>query len=287
MQEFAHFQPGVCSFDVEDWYHILDSAATPNLEAWATLESRIKKNVSRILEILSDSNTSATFFWLGWVAERNRKLVRTCIEEGHEVACHGYAHLLPFKVGRKCFREDIRKGKAIIEEMTAAPVYGFRAPGFGIKKDCQWAFDEIKEAGYTYDSSVFPARRGHGGIAGASVYPHLINTSCGPLAEIPISVVGMGRANISLFGGGYLRLFPLSVIRIGMRQLKREARPLVLYLHPRELDPGHKRLPLPLIRRFKTYVNLGSTEKKLRWIIRNGNWVTMGKWADIVIGEKQ
>lgn len=254
----------------------------PGIDEWPNLESRIERNVNKILEMLSKSKVRATFFWLGWVAKRNPTILRLCCDEGHEVASHGYGHLLPFKADRTSFRDDIRTGKDIIEDISGKAIHGFRAPGFGITQESRWAFEEIGDAGYQYDSSVFPARRGHGGIIGAQIKPHIIETSAGEVVEIPISVVEVCGNMINLCGGGYLRLFPLPIIKWGIKRLRMEGRPVIVYLHPREMDPYHQRLPLPMIRQFKTYVNLKSTETKLWWLLNNIEWVTMKELADHV-----
>jgi len=265
---------------VEDWYHILDSPATPSIEAWGTLESRVERNVERLLELLAEAGVRATFFWLGWVAERHTALVRECQQAGHEIASHGYGHVLPYQVGREAFRQDVVRAKAILEDITGDAVSGFRAPGFGVKHGTEWVFDVVREAGYQYDSSVFPTRRGHGGMAGSPLEPHAIDTQHGPLAEIPMSAVEFLGRRICLFGGGYLRLAPISIIRWGIRRLEAAGRPLVVYVHPREIDPDHPRLPLGLKRRFKSYVNLKSTMPKLEWLCSNYSFCTMQELAD-------
>jgi len=257
------------SVDVEDWFHILDSDATPDLSSWGQMESRVEKNLERLFDLFNQRQAKVTFFWLGWMAERYPELLLRCKQEGHETASHGFAHLLPFRVGRVAFRGDLRKSIDVIESITNDPVHGFRAPGFGIMNDHDWAFDEIKDAGFLYDSSIFPSRRGHGGYRGANPAPHMMNTKRGPIVELPVSVVDVAGARLSMFGGGYLRLFPLSVIRMGLRHLERRGRPLIVYMHPRDIDPEQPRLNLGLLRNFKSYVNLGTTFDKLDWICKN------------------
>jgi len=167
------------------------------------------------------------------------------------------------------FREDICCGKKTIEDITGTAVVGFRAAGFGTTADTPWIFEEIRDAGYLYDSSVFPARRGHGGIADFRIEPHEINTSKGILLEIPQSVIQVLGRRLSFFGGGYLRIAPVFLIKWGMRRLQKSGLPAVIYVHPREVDPAHPRLPLKLHRQFKSYVNLHSTIPKLRWLCSN------------------
>lgn len=267
------------TIDVEDWFHILDSDSAPDLEQWGTLESRIETNLRSMLEMLALSSVKATFFWLGWIAERHTELVHECQQAGHEIASHGYAHILPYKAGPEAFREDIHLAKAVLEDIVGQRVLGFRSPGFGITKEVPWAFEIIKEAGYEYDSSSFPAARGHGGIPGSMLEPHYIDTSVGSLFEIPISVVDVLGCRTSLFGGGYLRLAPLKLIKWGMRKLEATRRPAVIYVHPREIDLDHPHLPLSLGRRFKCYVGLQSTLPKLEWLCRNYAFCTMREMA--------
>ena len=261
--------------DVEDWFHILDSSAVPGMEQWDSLESRVGANVERLLAVLDEAGGRATFFWLGWVAERHPALVRACQEAGHEVASHGYGHVLAYQVGRLGFREDVLRGKAVLEDTIGHSVPGFRAAGFGITDEARWAFDVIREAGHEYDSSVFPAHRGHGGVPNAPRGPHVIQTSAGTLTEIPVSAIELLGRRFSMFGGGYLRLTPLSILRWGIDRLHDAGLPLIVYIHPREIDPDHPRLPLGFKRNFKSYVNLHTTMPKLRWLLKNYSFCTM------------
>ena len=261
--------------DVEDWFHILDSLAVPSIEQWPSLESRIEGNLERFLELFASCSVRVTFFWLGWVAERHKDLIRKCQEAGHEIASHGYGHLLAYEIGQRVFSHDISRAKAILEDITGEPIRGFRAPGFGITDKALWAFEVIREAGYQYDSSVFPARRSHGGISQSPLGLYVIKTKSGDLVEIPQSMVELAGRRISFFGGGYLRLSPKWLIKLGIKKLHKTGRSLIVYVHPREIDPDHPRLLLPLWRRFKYYVNLKSTLPKLEWLCRRYTFVTM------------
>ncbi|MBI9017241.1 MAG: DUF3473 domain-containing protein [Phycisphaerae bacterium] len=265
----------ILSIDVEDWFHILDSPAVPKIDTWGDLPLRAEASMDKILTMLAESGTKATFFWLGWQAERMPQLVKRCQEQGHEIASHGYGHILAYQAGHRAFAEDIRRAKAILEDITGQAIRGFRAPGFGITDKAAWAFDVIKSAGYEYDSSVFPSSRGHGGIADSPLGSYYIKTDSGMLPEVPMSMVDIMGRRLSLFGGGYLRLAPQRLIRWGIRQLHRRNEPLIVYVHPREVDPQHPRLPLSLARRFKSYINLKSTMPKLQWLCKNYSFCTM------------
>ena len=264
----------ILSIDVEDWFHILDSPAVPKIGQWPDLPLRVERGMEQLLAMLDETATKATFFWLGWMAQRFPELVRKCQAEGHEIASHGYGHVLAYEVGRTAFTEDLSKAKAILEDITGKAVRGFRAPGFGITEKAPWAFDVIRSV-YDYDSSVFPASRGHGGITDAPAGPYFIQTDSGMLPEIPMSMVELMGKRFSLFGGGYLRLAPREMIRWGVKRLHKANQPLVVYIHPREVDPDHPRLPLSRIRRFKCYVNLKTTLPKLRWLCESYSFCTM------------
>lgn len=270
--------------DVEDWYHILDSPSAPPLDRWEELPSRLERNLSQLLDALKEDGARATFFWLGWLAHRHGALVRRCVNDGHEVASHGYGHVLAYKVGPKAFLEDMVLAKKILEDTIGQEVCGFRAPGFGITESTGWAFDAIRQAGHRYDASIFPAARGHGGIRQAIIGPHAIPTPSGPLLECPMSVVQMMGRRLCLFSGGYLRLAPVALIQWGIRRLHRAGQPAVVLVHPREIDLDQPRLDLPLARRFKCYVNLRSTMKKMRWLCRNYKFQTMTTLINAVFG---
>lgn len=255
------------SVDVEDWFHILDVPAAPDFASWGDLPSRVEADFLHLLDLFSEERKQVTCFFLGWVAERFPHLVREAAARGHEIASHGYSHQLAYKMTQADFRDDVRRARYLLEDISGSPVIGYRAPGFSSTEATPWFFEEVSGAGYLYDSSVFPAQRGHGGNRQALLYPHFLLD--GRLIEFPISVSTIGPARMCFFGGGYLRLFPYSVIRhMGIRQLDRGAS-LIFYIHPREIDPHHPRLPMPLLRRVKSYVNLHTTESKVIRILRD------------------
>lgn len=278
----AASHPGcIFSVDVEDWFHILDVPSTPAMAEWERLPSRVEGNFHRLLDLFSEYEARATCFFLGWVAERFPGLVREAVERGHEIASHGYAHQLVSHFGRDGFRRDVRRSRDTLEQIAGAPVIGFRAAGFSVIEQTPWFFQELEAAGYQYDSSVFPAAHGHGGLRAACRVPHRI-AGTQRLVEFPITVADTFGRPMCFFGGGYLRLFPLGVILRKSRQVLREQRPLVYYVHPREIDPEHPRLPMSWKRGFKSYVNLSQTERKLRAILRAFPMTTFKDYLPLV-----
>jgi polysaccharide deacetylase family protein (PEP-CTERM system associated) len=176
------------------------------------------------------------------------------------------------------FGEDISRAKKVLEDISGAPVLGYRCPGFSVTADTPWFFAKLAEAGYRYDSSVFPAPRQHGGLRTDDVAPHVVSTDAGPVHEFPISIARVLGKPMCFFGGGYLRLFPYLLTRTMGERVLQERRPIIFYIHPREIDPGHPRLPMGPLRRFKCYVGLRSTEDKVRRILRDFRVVTFREY---------
>jgi len=271
---------GALSVDVEDWYHILETGAAPVIGQWASLESRIESSLERILELLDNYNIHATFFWLGWLAKRHPKLVTKCKQQGHEIASHGYAHLLPWDVGHKLFKNDADLAKKVLEDVTGEQILGYRTAGFGITNKAKWALDIIAEAGYKYDSSIIPTFLEHGKVYYSECVPFAIPTQNGLLIEIPMSTLKLSYLKIRFVGGGYLRLLPKWFIRLGINHLQKTSRPLIVYIHPREIDLDHPHLPLNFFRHFRCYFNLKSTMPKLKWLCENYSYCTMRELAE-------
>jgi polysaccharide deacetylase family protein (PEP-CTERM system associated) len=259
---------GQCIFsvDVEDWFHILDVASAPDISAWPTLPSRVEANFRRLLDLFSEQGRQVTCFFVGWIAERFPHLVREAVARGHEIASHGYAHRLAYRMTRQEFRADAQRSRLLLEDISGRRVLGYRAAGFSSTSATPWFFAELCAAGYLYDSSVFPARRGHGGNPNSLLRPHFVEGA--QLIEFPATVAEVGPARMCFFGGGYLRLFPYSVIRHMSKRLLDQGAPVMFYIHPREIDPAHPRIPMSYQRRFRSYVNLHTTEGKIRDIIR-------------------
>lgn len=271
-------QLNVFSCEIEDWFHILDSNCVPQMDKWQSLPLLAGRNVARLLELFDRTSVKATFFCLGWMAQRLPQLVRQCHKAGHEIASHGYAHILAYRVGSEAFFQDILSSKMVLEDIIGQEVIGFRCPGFAVTAESKWVFDAVTEAGFLYDASVFPAYHGHGGLR-TNAAPDIIQTSNGPLVEIPVSTVRLLGHRYCLFGGGYLRISPLPAIGWAVRRLHRSNMPLVVYIHPREIDPQHPRLALRPFRRFKCYVNLNTTMPKLRWLCEHYRFTTMADLA--------
>jgi len=259
----------IFTVDVEDWFHILDTPDTPAIEAWDRLPSRVEANFHKLLDMFARYDVRMTCFFLGWVAERFPQLVRAADRLGHEIASHGHAHRLTYRMSPEEFLQDIRRSKEVLEDITGNPVWGYRSPGFSVTLRTPWFFDKVAEAGYRYDSSVFPARRSHGGMPNASQVPYKIITASGTeLAEFPMSTVSVLGGRMQLFGGGYLRLYPWWLIQRAAHRVLDESRPLIFYIHPREIDPQQPRLRMNPMRMFKSYVNIETTEQKLENILK-------------------
>jgi polysaccharide deacetylase family protein (PEP-CTERM system associated) len=277
----------IFSVDVEDWFHILDLPSTPGLSEWDALPSRVERNFARLLDILAEKQVRMTCFFLGWVARKYPHLVRRALNLGHELASHGYAHELVYKMRAQEFFEDASQAKRAIEDAAGCQVAGYRASGFSVTHETPWFFEKLAEAGYRYDSSVFPAKRGHGGMSGARYFPYQIGTPSGELTEFPITVTGVFGVPVCLFGGGYLRLAPWPLIKRGAARVLAEGRPVVFYLHPREIDPGQPRLDMGLWRRFKSYVNLDTTEEKLKHILSTFEFTTFAEFLSEKDGRRK
>jgi polysaccharide deacetylase family protein (PEP-CTERM system associated) len=256
--------------DVEEWFHILDADSAPRPATWNEQTSRIERNTRTLLDHLDAAGVSGTFFTLGWVAERYPELVREIARRGHEVASHGHEHVLAFRVGRELFREDVRRSKQALEAALGEEVIGYRAAGFSITEETPWAFEELAEAGFRYDSSVFPAKRGHGGFPDGLPVPHRIAVGGGrDLVEFPIPPLDLGVLQIPFSGGGYLRLLPAPFVRACIRRSLAQGTPVNVYVHPREVDPGQPRVPLSRKRNFMTYVNIRRGESKILSLLRS------------------
>lgn len=270
--------PHIMTVDVEDWFHILEFDGGYTRDDWSQLESRVSKNTERLLDLFDETGTKATFFVVGWIAERFPDLVRRIAEAGHELASHSYWHEVIPRHDRRSLGADLERSKGLLEEISGAPVAGFRAPGGSITPECAWAFDVILEQGFSYDSSIWPAMSSHGGFATPFSGPHSLRTASGELTEIPASTLRIGGMRLPYAGGGFLRLFPYRLIRAAIVQNVRQGDPTTVYVHPRDLDRDQPRMSLPRRRYFKYYVGLASTESKLRALLSNFRFVPAATW---------
>jgi polysaccharide deacetylase family protein (PEP-CTERM system associated) len=253
------------TIDVEDYFQVEAMSSVIARDSWSQREYRCEKNVARLLEMLAERNIHGTFFILGWIAERSPQLVRDIAAAGHEIACHGMSHKLIYRQTPEEFRAETRKSKALLEDLTGQPVYGYRAASFSIVKSSLWALDELIDAGFTYDSSVFPIRHDNYGIPDAALAPYEIEAPSGrKLVEFPMSIVNWGKVKLPVSGGGYFRIFPYWLTRKSLARInERERRPFVFYLHPWEIDPGQPRIAASLKSRLRHYTNLSRCEARL------------------------
>lgn len=258
----------VFTVDVEDWFQVNAFESHVTRDQWDMFESRVERNTDRLLQLCADTGARGTFFTLGWVAERYPALLRRIVEQGHEVASHGYWHQRIPTITETAFREDVRRARRALEDASGMRVSGYRAPSFSLTDDVPWAARILVEEGYTYDSSRFPiSRRGYGTASGERA-PHVLHTDAGPLHEYPPAVVAVAGRQVPVAGGGWFRQFPAWVTTSGLARVLREGRPAVFYLHPWEVDPGQPRLPVGPLTRIRHYRGLASCADRLERLLR-------------------
>lgn len=268
------------TIDVEDYFQV--SAFAPHIErsGWDGRECRVERNVERILELLGAHGIKATFFTLGWIAERHPHVVRTIVAQGHELASHGYGHQRVSDLTPAEFSADIERAKALLEDLSASAVLGYRAPSFSIGASNLWALDCLARAGYRYSSSIYPIRHDHYGMPDAPRFAHRVS---GGLLEIPAATVRLLNRNLPSGGGGYFRLLPYAVSRWMLRQVNAaEGQAAVFYFHPWEIDTGQPRVAgIDAKTRFRHYVNLGRMESRLGRLLVDFAW---GRMDEIFLG---
>ncbi len=261
------------SVDVEDWFQVGAFETTIDRADWGGCESRVVRNTDRLIALFARRDVKATFFTLGWVAERHPDLIRRIVAAGHELASHGYDHQRVFTFTPEQFRADLRKSRALLEQAGAVPVRGYRAPSFSIDARTPWAHTVLAEEGYSYSSSVAPVRHDHYGWPEAPRFAYRpLDDS--PLIELPVTTArAMGRT-IAAGGGGFFRLMPYGFTRWAVGQVNRtDQRPAIFYFHPWEIDADQPRVPhAPLKSRLRHYTNLATTEAKLDRLIRAFRW---------------
>ena len=256
------------TIDVEDYFQVSAFEHVVSREAWGDFESRVGTNTRRLLQIFEETNTHATFFVLGWVAERFPEIVRAIRDRGHELASHGYAHRLVYSISADEFRDDIRRASDAIEAACGIRVRGYRAPSFSITQQSLWALDVLLEEGFEYDASIYPIRHDRYGIPDWQRHIHTIARDGGNLWELPGSTVTWGGFNFPVGGGGYFRQLPYEWTKAGVHRLNAvESQPAVFYLHPWEIDAKQPRLVSSLVSSVRHYRNLDKTEARLRRLL--------------------
>jgi len=274
--------------DVEDYFQVTSFEDVVPRSQWASRESRVVASTERLLELFAKHGVRGTFFVLGWVAERFPELVRRIDAAGHELGCHSFWHRLIYDLSPQEFRDDVRRAKRAIEDASGRRVSAFRAPSFSITRRSMWALEVLVEEGFTIDSSIFPTTHDRYGVSGAEPQAHLVETPSGPIAELPMTVVKFGRVAMPVGGGGYFRLYPLALTRRLLARVNLvHARPFVFYIHPWEVDPDQPRIRGgSLSSRFRHYVNLRSTARKLDTLLGSFRWGTVSEVARHSLGQQ-
>lgn len=265
------------SIDLEDWFCVSNFDAMIDRSSWDRCELRVVDSTRRLLELFEGRGVKATFFVLGWVAERAPALIREVANAGHEIACHGYGHQRLTQLDAPRFDADLGRSLTLLRALVEAPVIGYRAPSFSLTEQTLWAIPILRKHGIRWDSSVFPFG-GHPeyGIAKAPLTPYRLAED---LVELPMSCVEFGGRRLPCTGGGYFRLYPYSLSAALIRRCNRAGRPVIFYAHPWEFDPGQPRMPLPLVKRFRHYNNLDRTLERLDRLLLEFEWGPLGTWA--------
>jgi polysaccharide deacetylase family protein (PEP-CTERM system associated) len=255
--------------DVEDYYHVSGFEHCIARSQWDGFESRVAASTHRILDLLDEAQVRATFFVLGWVAERQPALVRSIHDAGHEIGCHSYEHRLIYEQTPNAFRADLRRSRDVLEDLVGEPVTAYRAPSFSVTSRSEWALDILVEEGFTLDSSIYPTLHDRYGLPGTPLEPHLLRRASGELWEFPPPVWRLLGWPFPVGGGGYFRLYPYALTRGGLRAINSTGRPFAVYLHPWEFDPDQPRLRPGWLRAFRHYVGLRRTEPRLRALLHD------------------
>lgn len=250
--------------------------------SWSGRQSRVESNTERLLAILEARRIRGTFFVLGWLAERQPRLVRRIASAGHEVACHGFSHELIYRQSPGTFREEARRAKAVLEQTLGQPVIGHRAASFSITRDSLWALDVLIDLGFAYDSSIYPIRHDRYGIPGAASRPGRVTAPSGrTLVEFPLSAASFLGLDVPVSGGGYFRIFPYWVSATGLRQVNSRRGPFAFYMHPWEIDPQQPRIEAGPLARFRHYTGLERCERRLERLLGEFRF---GRMADVLRG---
>jgi polysaccharide deacetylase family protein (PEP-CTERM system associated) len=256
------------SFDVEEHFQVSAFWSDSRRRQWDQFESRVESNTKRIADILAQKNTKATFFILGWVAERYTGLIKALANQGHEIASHGYGHELVTMQTPERFRQDVRRAKDILENLTGKPVIGYRAPSFSITPKTSWAISILVEEGHQYDSSIY-GRFQRAEKAGIREGSYVIDTAAGRIWEVSPSTMNLCGIQLPVAGGGYFRFLPYAASKAFLRQLEKQGAQIVMYFHPWEIDPEQPRMDGPWLSRLRHYMNLHKTEDRLRCLLQD------------------
>jgi len=270
----------ILTFDIEEWFHILNNTSTKGQEQWSNFESRIHSNMDIIFDLLEKNNVSATFFVLGWIAEKYPEIVRQISDRGYEIGSHTHLHQLVFEQDYKTFYNDVEKSIKTLEDCTGKKVNSFRAPGFSITEKNKWAFEVLYENGITKDSSIFPAGRSHGGFPSyTDAVPSKLKFNGVELKEFPINTINLLGAKFIFSGGGYFRLTPYNIIK----HWTKNSEYIMTYFHPRDFDPNQPIIQdLSLIRQFKSYVGLKGCLPKLDKWVNDFDFIDLKKADNII-----
>ena len=262
------------TIDVEDYFQVSAFAPYIARSEWEQRECRVVRNVSRILDLLAARGTHATFFTLGWIAERYPDLIRRIVREGHELASHGYGHERASDLDEAAFSQDIHRAKALLEDLSGTAVTGYRAPSFSIGTGNLWAFDCLARAGYLYSSSIYPIRHDHYGMPDSPRFAYRVDAG---LLEVPITTLRVFNRNLPSSGGGYFRLLPYALSRWMLRRVNADdGQAAIFYFHPWEIDVGQPRIPgIDRKTRFRHYVNIDRMEGRLQSLLTDFNWGRM------------
>jgi polysaccharide deacetylase family protein (PEP-CTERM system associated) len=262
--------------DVEEWFQVSNFDGVVTRGEWDAMPSRVEASTRRLMDLFERFDVCATFFVLGWVAERRADLVREIRTRGHDVASHGYNHELVYRLGRARFEEDLRKSVRAIEDVTGVRPSGYRAPSFSIDRRVPWAFDVLAAEGFTYDSSIFPVKHPRYGVPDFPRAPRRIRTLSGAtLREFPMTTLRLPGFNVGASGGAWLRVLPPLAVRTAFARMNAAGQPAVLYVHPWEVDPDQPRLRVGLLKRLAHYTNLARTEARLASLLERFPFGTM------------
>jgi polysaccharide deacetylase family protein (PEP-CTERM system associated) len=275
----TEYNPIYLTVDVEEYYHAEVFSGIVDRAEWEKYPSHVEINTMELLRLFDDCNVRGTYFVLGTVAKKHPNLIKAILESGHEVASHGSDHRMVTKMTPTEFREDVRKSRQILEDVTGKEVLGYRAPTFSIEKRTEWAYEILRDEGFRYSSSVFPIRHDRYGWAEFGLYPRKMAVRGDRWVwEVPLSVERVVGVNLPFGGGGYLRLYPLFLTKYFFRRLLRIGRPAIVYVHPWEIDRQHPRIDMPVHKRIRHYMGIAETKDKLQELLRSYSFERMDQF---------